>query len=219
MSLSLEEILPLLTKGGAIKAAKTVYEYLSPVDRALLKQRIDELNIIRAEKTTLTGAAKRTWQGDKSRRIGAKFEELIEVLFINSEVIKVQMNQRGTVGEYDVVISLQPLKNTVPFLENHQQALGEAKCHENTVSSDWVQELLGNLTQSQVTLGFIFVFTKPKRLPVPTQTALYGVRAGGRVILPFGAKQFGLISDGSSLLEVFEDMHSMTTIVNSKIMI
>jgi hypothetical protein len=162
----------LLASAAPASITDKIGDYLSPVDRESLRGAIQSLDALRAETTDLTGAQKRAWKSAQGVRIGKAFEALLKSLFEGSQVFSVSANVHSVTGEIDLKITLLPgLVYLVPFLVGHTHILGEAKCHDKSMKSDWVTEMMGNMELHSTRLGFIFVYCASKQVPAPGRLA------------------------------------------------
>lgn len=202
MSLNtLDYFLKGLLECGVTDLNAEIQEFLSPVDRDKLKQAVDNLDQLKAEKNPIKGSAKQVWQGEQNRKVGAAFERLIGVLFEKSQVLTVRTNLHSTTGEIDLVMELRPLAQKVPFLASRTHLIAEAKSHDKSPKSEWVTETLGNLKLHGCNLAFIFVYCKPKRLQREFRQAVAMAAASGNSVVPIGRKQYGSIADGAKLID------------------
>jgi len=192
-------------------SSEQVNEYLHPVDRDKVKYLVQEIDDLRARScpTGLSAKEKRSWTSNNNRDIGLKYEEAIRALFENSEVLSASASQRTVIGEIDVVFTFLTLAPKVPLLQGHTTGLGEAKCHQTNLKSEWVTEMSGNFAHHSVRFGIIFPFCSPKKLGVDTIQALKEAYLLKTSIIPFGRGQFNRVLAGESFLKVLAEQDSL----------
>lgn len=206
----------ILTTSG--HASEQANDYLHPVDRPKLTALINQIDTMRAAQPPAgTAAQKRTWRSTNNRNIGLKYEELIQALFEKSQVFTATTAQRTIIGEIDVVLTFTTFSQRVPLLDGHTTAIGEAKCHQTNLKSEWVTEMSGNLDHHSVKFGFIFVFCSPRKVHPDSVQAVKEAYLLRKVLIPFGRKQFERIIAGESFIKVLSEQDSLSKIGSRKL--
>jgi hypothetical protein len=195
---------------GVVDPNDEIYKYLSPVDPIALKALVDQLNRERASTTTLIGSAKKSWTSQKGQRVGSIFEKLIREIFLNSKVFDVSVNVHSTTGEIDFRLTLKSLSNKIPFLVSRTHILGEAKCHDKSPKSEWVTEMMGNLTLHSTDLGIIFVYCTPRKLAREFRQAIAMGAVARQYVMPLGQFQINELVGGKQLLHIMTNQYTST---------
>ncbi|WP_413570441.1 hypothetical protein ACLWBD_07715 [Bdellovibrio sp. HCB117] len=153
-------------------------EFLNPIDRSKLSRlllQVERINKLKFDSTKhyRTYNTKKRFDGRRGYLLGKIFEELIQVIFKDSQIFSLQSRVVTAQCEIDFFVHLiQPYSNLFELLQAHTRLHGEAKCHAVSPKSEWVNTQAGKMTSNGTRLGMIFTFNHVGAAPSQFRTAI-----------------------------------------------
>lgn len=187
-----------------------VYEACCDIDLAridLMRKRIEQLRSLKIQKNNKRSKAAK---GRLSRHLGIMLERLMLEMLKGCSVLDVRNNVRSTMAEIDYLLGIGPIAASMfaMFRESQPHAIGEAKCVQGAMKTEWINELAGLLPAHGAKLGIIFTAAPSKNLVVGARMTLAIHAARGLSIVPFGFKQVDEVIAGRNFLKVLEEQHA-----------
>ena len=203
-----------------------VLEYLSNVDRSKLKLLLKRLERVRKIDPTAISHTRKQWnatntavrthvhaatksvQGVQAKIVGALLERIVQLAFDGCKLVSTVHNFRTTTAEVDLMVQFGPLATVLPFFRlAGSHLIGEAKCYSSGFKAEWVNELVGLMSQHQTTHSVLFVASPQKKLRADHRHGIQLHSAKGAFVVPFGLTQMLEVANGKNFLSVLSSQY------------
>jgi hypothetical protein len=211
----LDAFIALKSSGGSVRFTDDHLQFLNPVDvnklRKVKKQllRVQALQFDRS-KSYRVYKSKKSFDGRRGYLVGLLFEELIQIIFEESQIFALDSRVVTDSCEIDFFIHvLDPYKQLFGILNGHQRIFGEAKCHLSSAKSEWVNTLSGKMVSNGTRSGMIFTF-KAGAAPSQFRAAIKDhFRSNPAIeIVPWGPTLVDELIDGKPFLRLLQVQHN-----------
>ncbi|WP_363798293.1 hypothetical protein ABU614_00735 [Lysobacter firmicutimachus] len=204
-----------------IDLSAEIYAYHCKVDVARvdsLKKRIIEVRKIDAKTHKLK--RRKAFKGKQARHLGLLLERLMRLFVDGCNCISVGSNVRSTSAEIDFLLQFKPEATTFPmFRDAGTHGIGEVKCVNGALKTEWIHELAGLLPSHGASLAIIFTAAPSKPVSSFNRSAIATHAAGGKKIVPFGMAQVERVLGGENFLAVLADQYVQATAHTTKLVI
>lgn len=188
------------------------FRYANPSNLAKLNMYWKQLERLHKLKCpTKKAAEKQQWSGRRAQIVGATFEKFFGALFYRSKVFTVQRNVSTESSEIDLLISMSMLSQQIPFLSGKGALiLGEAKCHKDGPSVQWVARLGGLMSTHSTQISFLLTGCESRKLNPRIRSEITANALLNKPIIIIGQKQLREVLDGKNILTVLKEQYERT---------
>lgn len=191
---------------------EAAFKYANPTNLPKLKRIWRQIERVQDLKCPYRDATKKAqWVGKRSAIVGKKFENFFQTLFSQSKVFAVAQNVSTESSEIDILITLSVLSQKIPFLLNQgAHILGEAKCHKDGPSVQWVARLSGLMNTHGCSMSLLLTACKSRNVHPKIRSEIHANAILGKPILLVGQKQLLEVLAGKNFLSILKEQHRLT---------